>query len=219
MAWSARGGGGPGRDRGQQAGLLHPGHLQHRRVDAAAQGEREVAGCAPPVGQGQYLVLPFAEPDARRHRHGDCPEPTPVVAARQGGENPYPARRLGQQSVRFGARLERKHALHRSRLRPVLLDRPVGQDEHGIGEDGPEQALQLARPHHRTPDEFAAHPAPGGGGRDERVVPPRFGQPVRTSVPLPRRRPGSHGAKVVTTDPAPADLVTLRQVLDRLNRM
>jgi hypothetical protein len=38
-------------------------------------------------------------------------------------------------------------------------------------------------------------------------------------VPLPRRRPGSHGAKVVTTDPAPADLVTLRQVLDRLNRM
>jgi len=40
-----------------------------------------------------------------------------------------------------------------------------------------------------------------------------------TSVPLPRRRPGSHGAKVVTTDPAPADLATLRQVLDRLNRM
>jgi len=39
------------------------------------------------------------------------------------------------------------------------------------------------------------------------------------SVPLPRRRPGSHGAKVVTTDPAPADLATLRQVLDRLNRM
>ena len=31
--------GGPGRDRDQQAGLLHPGYLEHRGVDAVAQGE------------------------------------------------------------------------------------------------------------------------------------------------------------------------------------
>jgi hypothetical protein len=38
-------------------------------------------------------------------------------------------------------------------------------------------------------------------------------------VPLPRRRPGSHGAPVVKADPAAADLATLRKVVDGLNRI
>ena len=36
----------------EQAGLAHPGQLEHRRVDTAAQGGRQVAGSPVPVGQG-----------------------------------------------------------------------------------------------------------------------------------------------------------------------
>jgi hypothetical protein len=42
------------------------------------------------------------------------------------------------------------------------------------------------------------------------------------SVPLPRRRPGHHAGHqigAVTVDPAAADPVTLRKVIDGLNRM
>jgi hypothetical protein len=39
------------------------------------------------------------------------------------------------------------------------------------------------------------------------------------AVPLPRRRPGSHGARAVKADPAAADPETLRKVRDGLNRM
>ena len=39
------------------------------------------------------------------------------------------------------------------------------------------------------------------------------------AVPLPRRRPGSNGARVVKADPAAADPKTLRKVIDGLNRM
>ena len=38
-------------------------------------------------------------------------------------------------------------------------------------------------------------------------------------APLPRRQPGSHGAKAVKADPAAADPATLRKVLDGLNRI
>jgi hypothetical protein len=37
--------------------------------------------------------------------------------------------------------------------------------------------------------------------------------------PLPRRKPGTHGAKAAKTDPAPADQETLQKVIDGLNRM
>jgi len=42
------------------------------------------------------------------------------------------------------------------------------------------------------------------------------------AVPLPRRRPGSHGvygSRVVRAEPSPADPATLRKVLDGLNRI
>jgi hypothetical protein len=40
-----------------------------------------------------------------------------------------------------------------------------------------------------------------------------------TAVPLPRRQPGTHGAKVVKADAAETDPATLRKVIDGLNRM
>jgi hypothetical protein len=49
------------------------------------------------------------------------------------------------------------------------------------------------------------------------------GEPVpadqAAAPPLPRRRPGSHGAKAVKADPAAADPATLRKVIDGLNRI
>ena len=38
-------------------------------------------------------------------------------------------------------------------------------------------------------------------------------------APLPRRQPGTHGAKAVKADPAAADRDTLQKVIDGLNRM
>jgi hypothetical protein len=52
---------------------------------------------------------------------------------------------------------------------------------------------------------------------------PAAGEPVSAdqaaAAPLPRRQPGSHGAKAVKADPAAADPATLRKVLDGLNRI
>jgi hypothetical protein len=52
---------------------------------------------------------------------------------------------------------------------------------------------------------------------------PAAGEPVSADqgafAPLPRRQPGTYGAKAVNADPAAADPATLRKVIDGLNRI
>ncbi len=68
------------------------------------------------------------------------------------------------------------------------------------------------------------------GAKDRNSVPigaydggPPVGNPATADqgamAPLPRRQPGTHGAKAVKADPAAADRDALQKVIDGLNRM
>ena len=179
-----------GRPDEHHVGGLHPGDLQHRLVEAPAERERQVPGGAPPVDQGQDLVLARAEqgagragPAAMRSRARAAGAAGTARAADATGsakEASTCLRRMAslRSQPDLDRRNQREQALGRGCLGPAV-DMAAGQCEHGVGEGGSQQCLEFARAEQFAVDELGGHRAPAHGGRRERGVPVGYRDPLR----------------------------------------
>ena len=113
--------------------------MQHGRVKAVAEGECQVAGSAPAVGEGQDLIAPAAEGDtlALGAGHGHHPVPGTQRRVREASQDPHPAQRLAQQPAHVSGRLQGQQVVHRAFLGAAGVDEASGEREHRVGQGGP----------------------------------------------------------------------------------